>query len=354
MVRKVYVTDCEGPLTLDDNAFELAAKFIKDGDKLFKIISAFDDYLVDVVKQENYHAGDTLKLIVPFFKLVGLKNKDLVEYSKANIHTVPGVQQIFDIQDKSLKSFIISTSYGQYIKALCDYIDFPFENTYYTSLDISVTTEKMDSELKRVEEFRKIILQHDSCSEEDNKILYDIFFNEIPKMEIAKIIDSVKTVGGKGKELALRDIVDKCDLVGDKNAIMYVGDSITDSEALAFASESEGIAISFNGNEYAINSADIAVISDNAIMTAIIRDLFIKYNRETILKFAREYFEKGYESAFDYYEVDSTLVENFEKLYQGKNIPVMDVVTDENKDYLTKLSKEMRIKIRGDDIGGLG
>ena len=32
MVRKVFVTDCEGPLTLDDNAFELVAKFIKDGD----------------------------------------------------------------------------------------------------------------------------------------------------------------------------------------------------------------------------------------------------------------------------------------------------------------------------------
>ena len=55
MVKKVFITDCEGPLTLNDNAYELADEFIDDGGKLFKIISRFDDYLVDDVKLENYH-----------------------------------------------------------------------------------------------------------------------------------------------------------------------------------------------------------------------------------------------------------------------------------------------------------
>ena len=38
MVRNVFITDCEGPLTLNDNAYEIAAEYIEDGDKLFKII----------------------------------------------------------------------------------------------------------------------------------------------------------------------------------------------------------------------------------------------------------------------------------------------------------------------------
>lgn len=353
MVRKVFVTDCEGPLTLDDNAYELAARFIEDGDELFKIISAFDDYLVDVKKEPNYHAGDTLKLITPFFKLASLTNQDLIDYSIENINTVPGVNYIFSIQDKSLKSYIVSTSYGQYIEALSNYIDFPFENTYYTYLDTYVI-DSNEEELQIIEEFRKKILSHGNNTEEDYSVLYDIFFNEIPKMEIKKLIDSVKTVGGKGKELAVRDIVKKCDIEGDKNAVMYVGDSITDVEALQYAKDNGGIAVSFNGNEYAINAADIAIISDNAIMTAIIRDLFIKYNREDILEFVKEYYNKGPDAAFDFYEINYDLVLEFEKLYNSKNIPVMDVITNENKDYLTKLSKEMRVKIRGDDIGGLG
>ena len=38
MFEKSFITDCEGPLTLNDNAFELCEHFIDDGDKLFKIL----------------------------------------------------------------------------------------------------------------------------------------------------------------------------------------------------------------------------------------------------------------------------------------------------------------------------
>ena len=31
MFNKSFITDCEGPLTLNDNAFELAEHFIEDG-----------------------------------------------------------------------------------------------------------------------------------------------------------------------------------------------------------------------------------------------------------------------------------------------------------------------------------
>ncbi|HOQ19948.1 MAG TPA: energy-converting hydrogenase A, subunit R, partial [Methanothermobacter sp.] len=30
-MRKLFVTDCEGPISLNDNAFELASHFIPDG-----------------------------------------------------------------------------------------------------------------------------------------------------------------------------------------------------------------------------------------------------------------------------------------------------------------------------------
>ena len=78
MFEKSFITDCEGPLTLNDNAFEIAAKFIENGGELFKILSLYDDYLVDVVKKEGYKAGNTLKLILPFFVVENLKNSDIV------------------------------------------------------------------------------------------------------------------------------------------------------------------------------------------------------------------------------------------------------------------------------------
>ena len=379
MVKKVFITDCEGPLTLNDNAYELADEFIEDGGKLFKIISRFDDYLVDDVKLENYHAGDTLKLIVPFYKLAGLTNEKMIKFSRENIYLVDGSDDTLRFANELIDSFIVSTSYGQYIEALCNYIDFPFQNTYHTQLDIGWATNfnqfdkksgnvspttnnsqtivgdkspKFIEELKKVEEFRKIILEHGDESEDDFNVLYDIFFNEFPKLEINKYIESVKTVGGKGKQIAVEDIVEKLDL--GQGSIIYMGDSITDVEPLQYARDNGGLSVSFNGNEYPLNVAEIAVISNHTIVSSILIDLHSRFDKEYVLDFIREYSQKGPNAAFEDFEVDYSLIEEFEKVFYNKEAPIIEIISDENREHLLKLSKEMRNNIRGKDIGGLG
>ena len=379
MVKKVFITDCEGPLTLNDNAYELADEFIEDGGKLFKIISRFDDYLVDDVKLENYHAGDTLKLIVPFYKLAGLTNEKMIKFSRENIYLVDGSDDTLRFANELIDSFIVSTSYGQYIEALCNYIDFPFQNTYHTQLDVDGATNfnsfdaksdnvstatnnsqtivgtkspKFIEELKKVDEFRKIILEHGDESEDDFNVLYDIFFNEFPKLEINKYIESVKTVGGKGKQIAVEDIVEKLDL--GQGSIIYMGDSITDVEPLQYARDNGGLSVSFNGNEYPLNVAEIAVISNHTIVSSILIDLHSRFDKEYVLDFIREYSQKGPNAAFEDFEVDYSLIEEFEKVFYNKEAPIIEIITDDNRDYLLKLSKEMRNNIRGKDIGGLG
>ncbi|WP_405289165.1 hypothetical protein [Methanobrevibacter sp.] len=379
MVKKVFITDCEGPLTLNDNAYELADEFIEDGGKLFKIISRFDDYLVEDVKLENYHAGDTLKLIVPFYKLAGLTNEKMIKFSRENIYLVDGSDDTLRFANELIDSFIVSTSYGQYIEALCNYIDFPFQNTYHTQLDIGWATNfnsfdaksdnvstatnnsqtivgtkspKFIEELKKVDEFRKIILEHGEENEDDFNVLYDIFFNEFPKLEINKYIESVKTVGGKGKQIAVEDIVERFGL--ESGSIIYMGDSITDVEPLQYARDNGGLSVSFNGNEYPLNVAEIAVISDHTIVSSILIDLHSRFDKEYVLDFIREYSQKGPNAAFEDFEVDYSLVEEFEKVFYNKEAPIIEIITDDNRDYLLKLSKEMRNSIRGKDIGGLG
>ena len=379
MVKKVFITDCEGPLTLNDNAYELADEFIEDGGKLFKIISRFDDYLVEDVKLENYHAGDTLKLIVPFYKLAGLTNEKMIKFSRENIYLVDGSDDTLRFANELIDSFIVSTSYGQYIEALCNYIDFPFQNTYHTQLDVDGATNfnsfdaksdnvstatnnsqtivgtkspKFIEELKKVDEFRKIILEHGDENEDDFNVLYDIFFKEFPKLEINKYIESVKTVGGKGKQIAVEDIVERFGL--ESGSIIYMGDSITDVEPLQYARDNGGLSVSFNGNEYPLNVAEIAVISDHTIVSSILIDLHSRFDKEYVLDFIREYSQKGPNAAFEDFEVDYSLIEEFEKVFYNKEAPIIEIITDDNRDYLLKLSKEMRNSIRGKDIGGLG
>jgi energy-converting hydrogenase A subunit R len=84
-VKRIFVFDCEGPISKNDNAYELAANFIPNGDSFFCNVSKYDDVLADVLKKPNYSAGGTLRLILPFLKAYGLTDARMEEFSSDNI-----------------------------------------------------------------------------------------------------------------------------------------------------------------------------------------------------------------------------------------------------------------------------
>jgi len=90
--QRIFVTDCEGPISKNDNAFELTTYFVPNGDQFFALISKYDDVLADVVKKPGYKAGDTLRLILPFLKAYGATNEKIREYSSKNVLLVPGAR----------------------------------------------------------------------------------------------------------------------------------------------------------------------------------------------------------------------------------------------------------------------
>jgi hypothetical protein len=59
MNEKFYVTDCEGPLSINDNAYEISDYFIPEGGEFFSILSNYDDILVER-NAEGYLAGSTV------------------------------------------------------------------------------------------------------------------------------------------------------------------------------------------------------------------------------------------------------------------------------------------------------
>ena len=134
--KKFFVSDCEGPISINDNAFELSNHFIDGGDKFFEIVSRYDDVLADVLKRQGYNAGGTLKLILPFLKAYGATNGNIIDFSKNNVHLIPGAIETLKFINSIMPSFIVSTSYYHYIMAVCNKTGFPIENTYSTKLDM--------------------------------------------------------------------------------------------------------------------------------------------------------------------------------------------------------------------------
>lgn len=341
MGKKVFISDCEGPISINDNAYELAGHYIEDGEKFFTIISKYDDVLVDEIKRENYYAGGTLKLIVPFLKAYGATNKDIVEFSRENVLLIPGAKDTMQYVESIMPSFIVSTSYSQYIQALCDLIDFPFENTYSTSLDIDECSINSDDK-EKLKEYRKIIIENP-----DFEVIDKVFWEDILELPIHEIMKNVNPVGGEGKKEAVLDIASK---FGFQNSdIMYVGDSITDVEPLRFAKEHGGLAISFNGNEFAIRAAEIAIMADNTIMISIIADLFNKFGKEEVMNFIKSYMDNQ-EMAITKYSIEDGLKEKIKQV----NLPRIAIINSENFENLVNESKTFRNIVRGEAIGALG
>ncbi len=133
---RIYVTDCEGPLTRNDNAQEIAERFVPDGAEFFARLSKYDDFLVDVAAKPGYNAGNTLRLIPPFFKAYSVTDDDVESFSAEQVLLVPEALKTLHTVSALMPAFIISTSYTPYLRALCDLAGFPFEHVRCTELSL--------------------------------------------------------------------------------------------------------------------------------------------------------------------------------------------------------------------------
>lgn len=341
MYRRFFVSDCEGPISVNDNAFELAGHFIGGGEKFFQIISKYDDILADEIKRPGYNAGGTLKLILPFLKAYGATNENIKEFSQENVLLVPGARDTLQFVFCIMPSFIVSTSYQQYIYALCDLIGFPYENTYSTTLNIEKYSLN-PTEKERLMELKEEILRNGKFED-----LEKIFFQEIPTMDIGRIIADVNPVGGDGKKDALKDIIKRFKF--HSQDLMYVGDSITDVQPLKFAKDEGGLSVSFNGNEYAIKEAEIAIMADNTLPISILADLFNKAGKKEVMEFITSYNDDPLSALYNY-PVDPQLALKLPSMDDIK----IDIIDEQNREKVKYESLKFRKKVRGEAIGGLG
>ena len=133
-MKRVFISDCEGPISKNDNAFELTASFVPNGDRVFSLISKYDDVLADVLKKPGYNPGDTLKLILPFLKAFDVTDEQMRGFSAENLVLIADSKESLKHIHNLSEAFIVSTSYEHYIQALCGALMFPFENTFCTRL----------------------------------------------------------------------------------------------------------------------------------------------------------------------------------------------------------------------------
>ena len=359
-MKRAFISDCEGPISKNDNAFEVTSRFVPNGDKLFTVISRYDDVLADVLKRQGYKAGNTLKLVVPFLKAYGVTDQKMREFSGQNLILIQNVKNTLRYVRSIAYAFIVSTSYEHYIKALCRVLEFPYENAYCTKISLgkySVTEEENKLQELAREISKMPIIQIPSkakslvdFSERHRKAIQrldEIFWKEIAKMQSGRIFHEVNPMGGREKADAVKDAAERVNV--DLEDVMYVGDSITDVEAFQLVKENGGLAVSFNGNQYAIKNAEIALLSESSIVTTIIADVFCRFGKQATMSLAEHWSREALEQS----SVSPLLLNHLFELYP-KHLPKVKIITGENMETLATESSEFRKKVRGEAIGRLG
>jgi energy-converting hydrogenase A subunit R len=270
--------DMEGPLSIQDNAYELM-KLFPNGGQVFEVISRYDDLLA-LEGREGYEPGDTLALIVPFLIHHSITEGDISGLAD-RAALVAGARELI-MSLKRWRVFCISTSYEQYANRIMQRVGIAQENLACTKFSIDRYRNLKDEENRAlVAKVEQEILALKAGDDEGIKKCLDRFFwQELPQTSLGLALREVKPMGGRRKAAALRAFARAHGQFPEQ--VVAVGDSITDARMLEAVDRAGGLAIAFNANEYALPYATMGLASTNLGDLEIVLDAWDRGGRKAV------------------------------------------------------------------------
>ncbi len=284
--------DLEGPLSPQDNAYELM-KLFPNGDRVFEVISRYDDLLA-LEEREDYEPGDTLALIVPFLVLHNITENNIADLAgKAGL--TGGAEKLISwLQTKVWKVFCISTSYEQYALHIAHKLGIFAHNVSCTPFPgerLRLTLCKEDSALLQQTEEEILTMRPFDDDDKIKQRLDYFFWDKLPATDLGEVIKVVKPVGGRRKVAALNRFADKYDQ--PLSDWVVIGDSITDFRMLQAVEGAGGLAIAFNANEYALPYSTMSLASTMLSDLTEVLEAWHKGRRRAVEKIVKAKEKRG-------------------------------------------------------------
>ncbi|MFH1560665.1 MAG: hypothetical protein ABID84_04580 [Chloroflexota bacterium] len=251
--------DLEGPLSPQDNAYELMRR-IPQGDRLFEVISRYDDLLAISGKRKTYQPGDTLSLIVPFLVFHKITIEDVERVGEDAPLTEGAYELVSDLLDRGWWVGNITTSYEQYGTRIAGRAGIPLQNVACTEFHLH-EYKLPEADWETIREIERQILPLTPVEDDSRikRLLDSFFWGRKTSPNIRRLVRAVKPLGGERKLTQLRKFAESERVSLDQAVV--VGDSITDAAMLEGVKRKGGLAIAFNANEYALTHATLGVAS---------------------------------------------------------------------------------------------
>lgn len=292
---QLFVTDCEGVLTVNDFAAELCNQHIPNGDEFFQRLSLYDDYLAEVLKKEGYKAGDTLRLILPFLVAHGVAADDMKRLARETVSFIPAAHTTLKrIKELEIPVCMVSASYDPYVEVVATELELDRENVFSTEVKLPGTDiDPSERGWLTGEAYQRIMSRPkirvssqttlETLLEEDKQtieLLDRLFWKEMPKKAVFLCMDKTNVVGGTEKARILARLSGRYGI--PPGSIVYVGDSITDVRAFDFVNTGNGFSVSFNGNDWAMEHAKYFIAANNTLPIAHFVEMAVRYGRDYV------------------------------------------------------------------------
>lgn len=357
---KQFITELDGPVTLNDNPQEICGRFIDRGQRLFAALSRYDQVLAFALHRQGYKSGDHLRLVLPFLKAYGVSDNRMQEFSRKRIAVLPGADKAVRFVQELMAAFVVSSDYEHFVSAVCEEIGFPFDNAYCTRVSLdSVRMDDWESQILKnyAQEIALMPLlemppgarsmrEFSARDQQTISRLDEIFWHEMGDLSANRLIGDVAIVGGDDKAASIVDVCKKTG-VGMEDT-MFVGGDSDDVQSLALVKRGGGLPVAFNANEAAVREAEVLVLSENAVTTSILAEAFHRAGRDGAISLTENWNLTGIRQSG---LVHDYLVRELEKVFP-KRMPRVSRITHENVEPLVRESARFRKMVKGEAASG--
>ena len=352
---KLFVCNCRGFLTKNNNIRDLCSRFISNGDHVYDVIDRYDDLTAYVLGREEATAGSTLKWVVPFLKAYGATDHSMHQYSRECLEMMPSAGKTMRYVSELMPTFITTSTYEHGILPIMEELDAPLCEVFCSKLELdpanfgradSRKIREMAQELAsmKIPKVKYKLNVPMEVHENDVRIIKHIDLllqSRLAELPAMNLMESTSPVTSHKKAYQLLDIRRQTGI--DLDGVFYIGGDATDYQSMDLVQDSGGLSVAFNGAEFAVRGSTIAVMSKDSTVGAVLAGEFYNRGIQAVLDLANNWERKYLKEAdvFDRYLLDEMLA------LHPRKLPEVRLVDRHNIDSLAEESDKYRRKLLG-------
>lgn len=352
---RYVICTCRGFITSNNDVRDLCRRFIDDGGHFFDVLERYDKLTSYVLNREDSTSGSYYKWCVPFLKAFGATDHLLHKYSCEDLRLLNNAGRTMRYISNLLPTYITTSTFEHGMMEVMGRLRTPLVEMSCTNLCIDqcmmgrAESRKLKDLAKEInhldvpEGFYELNVPTELLDEDIEiiKKMDDAISNRIPDAGAMSLMESTEALTSHKKAYRMLDIrrVTAIDL----DCTMYIGSSSTDFQPLDLVRDAGGLAIAYNGEEFAVRGSNVAILSDDSTVGAIFASVFTDKGPQASVELAenwsREYLRKS--------DIpDRNIVDTFLTEHPGE-LPEVFAITDSNVDEVSKRSERYRAAILG-------